>query len=77
MGKNNACININWGEPERAPHIQVLKKTHLQKIERKVGMEYLKNTNKGSKDGNKGQGSSTTSFCPHVVFGCLFTRKEE
>ena len=31
-------------------------KKQLPKIEKKVGMEY--HTNKGSKDGNKGQGSS-------------------
>ena len=37
-------------------------KKQLQKIERKVGMEYQKNTNKGSKDGNKGQGSSLLLF---------------
>ena len=39
-------------------------KKQLQKIEKKVGMEYQKayNTNKGSKDGNKGQGSSLLLF---------------
>ena len=39
-------------------------KKQLQKIERKVGIEYQKeyNTNKGSKDGNKGQGLSLLLF---------------
>ena len=40
-----------------------IKKKQLQKIEKKIGMEYQKAymyvyTNKGSKDGNKGQESS-------------------
>ena len=33
-------------------------KKQLQKIEKKVGMEYQKAYKQGSKDGNKGQGSS-------------------
>ena len=39
-------------------------KKQLQKIERKVGMPWStkKHTNKGSKDGNKGQGSSLLLF---------------
>ena len=48
-------------------------KKQLQKIERKVGWSTKKNTNKGSKDGNKGQGSSLLLY----VFSLwlpLFTR---
>ena len=37
-------------------------KKQLQKIERKVGMEYQKAYKQGSKDGNKGQGSFLLLF---------------
>ena len=42
-------------------------KKQLQKIEKKVGMEYQKHTNKGSKDGNKLRSRIiSTSFCPQL-----------
>ena len=43
-------------------------KKQIQKIDKKVGMEYTKkHKNKDRKDGNKGQGSSlATSFCPQL-----------
>ena len=42
----------------RYNNINQYKNKITKKNERKVGMEYQKKTNKGSKDSNKGQGSS-------------------